>query len=77
MKRWLNIVTQSLALVGHSVLPGLPLDPATKALVHTILAGVQGIVGIIAHNFNPDGTTVKVAYYPKKKGGGRVGGILG
>ncbi len=76
MKRWLNVIGQSVAFVGHSILPGLPLEPDTRSLVHTILAGVQGVMGIIAHQYNPDGTTAKVAYFPKKKGGGSLGGLL-
>jgi hypothetical protein len=77
MKRWWNITTQSLAFVLQAIVPSLPLKPEQRMLTHTIVAGLQGIVAIIAHNYNPDGTTVKVAYYPNKKDGGKMGRILG
>lgn len=77
MKRWWNIVAQSLAFVLQAVVPSLPLKPEDRMLTHTIVAGLQGIVAIIAHNYNPDGTDVKCAYFPKKKDGGKMGGLLG
>ncbi len=77
MKRWLSIALQGIAFVGHGVVPQLTLEPGTMQMVHAVLGGVQGVLAIIAHNYNPDGTTVKVAYFPKKKDGGRPGSILG
>lgn len=77
MKRWLSIALQGIAFVGHGVVPQLALEPGTIQTIHAVLGGVQGILALIAHNYNPDGTTVRVAYYPKKKGGGDVGSILG
>lgn len=77
MKRWWNITTQSLAFLLQTVVPALPFEPETRMMLHTIISGLQGFVAILAHNFNPDGTDVKRAYYPKKKDGGSKGGLLG
>ena len=63
MPRWLNILMQLSALGanGYSlmsgVLPAKYMVPVTIAIQSFV-----SVVGIIAHNFNPDGTPVSVPY---------------
>lgn len=57
-----TVVVQSVAIVGQTVVPDLPVAEETRALIHSIIAALQGVAAVVAHNFNPDGTPVQVAY---------------
>jgi len=63
MKTWFNVVSQ-IALgagqVANIVYPAL--SGKNQVIVGGAIAGVQLVVSAIAHNYNPDGTSVKVAY---------------
>ncbi len=66
MKRWFNIVTQIIGTGGqlfNSV--GGVIPPKYQAIVATILGVAQGVIGVLAHNFNPDGTSATSAYRPQ------------
>lgn len=67
MNRTVNIVIQMLALaaqVANFLLPVLKEEH--KIYATAAIAGVQGVTGILAHNFNPDATPARVAYEPNK-----------
>lgn len=68
MKRWLNIAIQVAATAGqlaqlyHPFLPpqiAIPIQLGTSIL--------QGTVGVLAHNFNPDGTPAQLPFVPTNK----------
>ena len=68
MTRWFNILSQSLLLVGQAVNVLSPYwTQETKDYVIVILTLVQGIVGVVAHSYNIDGTSQKAAYQPPPK----------
>jgi hypothetical protein len=66
MKRIWNIIVQSTAIVGQTVVPALPLEPEFMRLAHSAIAAIQGIAAVVAHNSNPDGTSAKAAYIEDK-----------
>ena len=68
MKRWINIIVQSLGFISQgAVIQQLPITDENKMLTHTIVGAIQGIVAIIAHSYNADGTPAKIAYVKVKK----------
>ena len=66
MTRNQTIAMQGLAILGQTVIPTMPVSPEWKAFAHGLLAAAQGILAVLAHNHNPDGTTAKVAYMPER-----------
>ncbi len=63
MPRWLNILLQVSAVIGHGVnLSFVP--PKYQSQTMAGIAVFQAVVGIIAHSYNPDGTSASVAYTP-------------
>ena len=63
MTRTWNIVIQLVALAGQVVNQfGSLIPPARRDAVAAGLAIAQGIVAVVAHSYNPDGTSAGVAY---------------
>lgn len=63
MKRWWNVVFQTVASVtqlANLYSPFLP--PKIQGTVTGILTLAQGTVGVIAHQYNPDGTPAALPY---------------
>jgi hypothetical protein len=65
MKRIWNIIVQSTAIVGQTVVPALPIDPEFMRLAHSAIAAIQGVAAVVAHNSNPDGTPSRTSYRPE------------
>lgn len=61
-KRIWNIIVQSSAIVGQTVVPTLPVSEEIRSVIHASIAAVQGVAAVVAHNANPDGTPAKIAY---------------
>jgi hypothetical protein len=61
-KRIWNIIVQSSAIVGQTVVPTLPVNEEVRSVIHASIAAVQGVAAVIAHNANPDGTSATTAY---------------
>lgn len=65
MKWTVNTVIQLLGTIGQAVnVVGGLIPPAWHVWVAVVLSAIQGIVGVLAHFKNPDGTTAKIAYTP-------------
>jgi hypothetical protein len=56
MKRWTNLVFQTVALATQAVVPLLVKDPTKHVALSCAVAAAQGVVGVMAHGYNPDGT---------------------
>jgi hypothetical protein len=68
MKFSLNAVVQLLALAGQGIVQVQDmLPPKGKFWAAVALAGVQGVVGVLAHFANPDGTPAALPYQEKKQ----------
>lgn len=67
MKRWINIAAQLVLGGGQIVNLAAPLmsDDSRKAAA-VVMAGLQLVISVIAHECNPDGTAAAVPYEPKK-----------
>lgn len=66
-KKW-NVIFQATMIalqIGNAVVPALPEDQ--KPVATGVMTIIQGIAGILAHNYNADGTPSTVAYVPKAK----------
>jgi hypothetical protein len=68
MKRWLSTTLQIIGGMGQVV---NIVEPIMKQEHKIIIAGCIGfaqlVVGVIAHNSNPDGTPAEVAWIPTEK----------
>lgn len=65
MPRWFNAVFQVVALIGQVANYVSPWVPAKyHATITAVLSTAQGIVAVIAHNWNPDGTPSTTPYKP-------------
>jgi hypothetical protein len=68
MKFSLNAVVQLLALAGQGIVQVQDmLPPRGKFWAAVSLAAVQGLVGVLAHFANPDGTPASQPYTEAKK----------
>lgn len=68
MKRWWNIVFQVAATAGQLAQLYSPfIPPGYAGPVQLGVSILQGTVGVIAHNFNPDGTSAKTPFVPVNK----------
>lgn len=64
MPRWVSILVQSVGMIAQVV--NVELFPKDyRIMIMTGIAVIQGITGIIAHSYNPDGTNASCAYVPK------------
>lgn len=63
--RWLNITLQSIMTAGqvYNQVGGL-LPPKYQVATTTILSSAQLVIGVIAHNYNPDGSAATEPYRP-------------
>lgn len=68
MKRWWNIVLQVAATTGQLAQLYHPFIPPQYAIpIQLGVSVLQGTVGVIAHNFNPDGTPAVLPFVPVNK----------
>lgn len=64
----LHIFLQCLATFLQVVIPSIPgLTTEWREFGHAFVGGIQGVLGVLAHFRNPDGTSVKAAYAPTEK----------
>ena len=69
MKLSANTIIQTLMLAMQGLNQASDvLPPRGKFWAMIAMSGIQGVVGVMAHFVNPDGTSSKVAYLPKGKG---------
>lgn len=63
MTRIFNLVFQIVATLGQifSVVSGM-IPGKYQVLVATIIGALQAVVGVVAHNYNPDGTPATQKY---------------
>lgn len=67
MPRWLNILLQVVALVGQGFnLFGHFVPPKYIPAIAGGIGAAQAAVGVLAHQYNPDGTPAVVSYMPKR-----------
>ena len=67
MKFSVNVVFQMLALVAQGLMQMQELlPPRGKFWAVVVLSGVQGVVGVLAHFRNPDGTPAEAAWIAGK-----------
>ena len=67
MPRWVNILTQVLLLVAqmsNQFFDVLKLQADYRTAIMLALGFVQALIGIVAHEYNPDGTPAVTAYVP-------------
>lgn len=68
MKRWWNIAFQIVATGGQVLNLYAPFIPVEyQGTAAAILTAAQGTIAVLAHSFNPDGTTAQVPYVPPQK----------
>jgi len=68
MKWSVNTVLQLLATIAQGINAVGELVPEGYHLwVAVALSAIQGVVGVLAHFRNPDGTNVKAPYIPPAK----------
>ena len=65
MKLSVNMVIQILGIIFQAINAMSDFFP-DKALVASIAALIQAVIGVLSHFKNPDGTPATVAYVPKK-----------
>ena len=53
LRRWLNVTIQILTLGTQGLIPALPLDQATKNILHVVAGFVSGSLAVIAHELDP------------------------
>lgn len=68
MKKWIQSLIQISALMTVGVVGVFVEDPATAAKVVFAISLFQAVLGIVAHNFNPDGTPAESAWQPGMAG---------
>lgn len=59
MTRRVNIICQLLALAGVMLVPAWDVSPETKNTAYVLICFWQLAVGLIAHQFTPDGDGIK------------------
>lgn len=66
MKRWINIAAQLTLGAGQIVNMAAPLmSDDSRKVAAVVMAGLQLVISVLAHEFNPDGTDARSAYEPK------------
>ena len=66
MKLSVNSIIQTLMLAMQGLNQASDvLPPKAKFWAMIGISALQGVVGVMAHFVNPDGTSAKVAYIPK------------
>ena len=66
MPRWLNIMLQCVGIAGSGFAAfGGFIPPAIAPKVVMGITAAQAAVGVIAHSYNPDGTSATTAYRPQ------------
>ena len=67
MKFSVNVAIQMLALVAQGLMQTQDLlPPRGKFWAMAVLSAVQGVVAVLAHFRNPDGTPAAAPYIPSK-----------
>ena len=64
MPMWMTLIFQLLATAGQVANAVTPSE--YKYYVAAALSIVQTVQACVAHYYNPDGTTARVAFEPKK-----------
>jgi hypothetical protein len=63
MPRWVSILAQTLGFVVQGVNQfGGFIPPEYHLPIALAVGAAQGVMGIIAHSFNPDGTPATLPY---------------
>lgn len=64
MRLSVNVIVQLLATLGHGVAQMSDLLPSERQKLYAsaTLAAIQGLVAVLAHFRNPDGTPARVPY---------------
>ena len=63
MTRNVQLALQAIAVLGQFLLPAWPgIQPECLNFGHAVVGGLQAIVALIGHAYNPDGTPAGVAY---------------
>lgn len=63
MTRNVQLALQAIAVLAQFLLPAWPdIDPKWLNFGHAFVGGIQGVVALIGHAYNPDGTPSQVAY---------------
>lgn len=68
LTRKANLIFQIVALAAQMANGVLPiLSPDGKVIALAVIGFLQGVVAILAHGVNPDGTPASVAFIDPKK----------
>lgn len=63
MTRNVQLALQVIAVLIQFMLPAWPdIDPKWLNFGHAAVAGIQGVVALIGHAYNPDGTSAQLPY---------------
>lgn len=62
MSRQYQIFLQSALTIAQGVIPQLELGPKWGSVCHTVVAGLQLMLGALSQSYNTDGTPQHVAY---------------
>lgn len=62
MNKWWNILAQLMGFTMQSVIPTFVTNSGSQEKAAAIVAATQGVVAVIAHYYNPDGTKATTAY---------------
>jgi len=65
MKRWFNVLIQILGVSASSSVPEFTKDPIIASAIIGVITATQGLVGVLAHKYNPDGTKAEAPYLHK------------
>lgn len=72
MKRWLNFSLQVLGFTAQVIIPTFVKNPQSQVTLHGAVGLAQLAVGMVAHNYNPDGTPAVLPYDPNAISKGSV-----
>lgn len=65
MSRFTHIVAQVGTFLADMIAQGVVTDPQWSAWLYMANLAISGLLGVIAHSFNPDGTDARTAYVPE------------
>lgn len=67
MTRKFQLIAQCVAAFAQVVMPATPgITPEWLTFGHAIIGGLQAVLAVLGHSYNPDGTPAKAAYDPPK-----------
>ena len=57
MPKWFNILSQIILVIIQAMNIVAPLlSEKDKILAAAVVAAIQGVIAVVAHNYNPDGS---------------------